>query len=123
MPPKRTIGGSGDAGAGEAPAQRVKLGTEVAVAADKVSCGKHHDLEFVGAVVPPQPEPEVNSNSGNDCDSDGKPVTHLYTHLCGKHIKCFLWLIPPPRPSIIFLEYKSYGYVLSVHEIRVIKIR
>ena len=55
MPPKRTIGGSGDAGAGEAPAQRVKLGTEVAIAADEVSRGQQHDLDFVGAVVPPPP--------------------------------------------------------------------
>jgi hypothetical protein len=121
MPPKRTIRGSGDAGAGEAPTQRVKLGTEVAVAADEVSRGQHHDLDFVGAVVPPpQPEREVNSNSGNDYDSDGKLVSHQYTHLCSKHIMCFLWLL---NPSLIFLEYKSYGYVLSVHEIRVIKIR
>ena len=51
--PKRTISGSGDAGAGEAPAQRVKLATEVSVAADEVSRGQQHDLEFVGAVVPP----------------------------------------------------------------------
>ena len=120
MPPKRTIGGSGDAGAGEAPAQRVKLGTEVAAVADEVSHGQQHDLDFVDATMPPQPEPEVNSNSDNDCNSDRKPISHLYTHLCGKHIMCFLWLLPP---SIIFLEYKSYGYVLSVHEIRVIKIR
>ena len=81
VPPQRTIGGSGDAGAGEAPAQRVKLATEVSIAADEVSHRQQHDLEFVGAVVPPQPEPEVNSNSGNNCDSDGKPVSHLYTHL------------------------------------------
>ena len=53
MPPKRTIGGSGDAGAGEAPAQRVKLATEVSVAADEVSRGQQHDLEFIGTVVPP----------------------------------------------------------------------
>ena len=103
MPPKRTIGGSGDAGAGEAPAQHVKLGTEVTVAADKVLCRQQHDLDFVGTVVPPpQPELEINSNSGNDCDSDGKLVSHLYTHLCGKHIKCFLWLIPPTPPLYNF---------------------
>ena len=53
MPPKHTIGGSGDTGAGEAPAQRVKLATEVSVTADEVSRGQQHDLEFVGAVVPP----------------------------------------------------------------------
>ena len=101
----------------------MKLGTEVVVAADKLSDGQQYDLDFVGAVVPlPQPEPEVNSNSGNDCASDEKTVSDLHTHLCGKHIMCFLWLLPP-SPSINFLEYKSYGYVLSVHEIRVIKIR
>ena len=75
-------GGSGDAGAGEAPAQRVKLAAEVSVAVDKVSRGQQHDLEFIGTVVPPQPEPEVNSNSGNNCDSDGKPVSHLHICLC-----------------------------------------
>ena len=53
MPPKRTIGGSGDAGAGEAPAQRVKLGIEVVVVTNEVSRGKQHDLDFVGAFVPP----------------------------------------------------------------------
>ena len=53
MPPKHTIGGSGDAGAGEAPAQRMKLATKVSVAADEVSRGQQHDLDFVGAVVPP----------------------------------------------------------------------
>ena len=79
---KHTIGGSGDAGASEAPAQRVKLATEVSVAADEVSRGQQHDLEFIGAVVPPQLEPEVNSNSGNNCDSDGKPVSHLHICLC-----------------------------------------
>ena len=68
MPPKRTIGGSGDARAGEAPAQHVKLGTEVSVAADKVSRGPQHDLDFVGAIMPPQPKLEVNNNFGNDCD-------------------------------------------------------
>ena len=69
------IGGSGYAGAGEAPAQRMKLGAEVVVAADEVSHGQQRDLYFVAVVVPPQPEPEVNSYSGNDSDSDGKPVS------------------------------------------------
>ena len=53
MPPKRTIGGSGDVGPSEAPAQPVKLATEVSIAADEVSRGQQHDLEFIGAVVPP----------------------------------------------------------------------
>ena len=56
MPPTRTIRGSGDAGAGEAPAQRVKLGTEVTVTAGEVSRGQQHDLDFVGTVVPPPPQ-------------------------------------------------------------------
>ena len=55
MPPKRTIGGSGDAGAGEAPTQRVKLATEVSVTAAKVSCGQQQDLEFIVAIVPSPP--------------------------------------------------------------------
>ena len=57
MPPKRTIGGSGDVGAGEAPTQRVKLATEVSVIANEVSRGQQHNLDFIGAVMPPQPEP------------------------------------------------------------------
>ena len=72
MPLKRTIGGSGDASAGEAPAQRMKLGTEVAIAADEVLRGQQHDLDFVSIVVPPQPDTEVHGYSGNNSDSDGK---------------------------------------------------
>ena len=55
MPPKRTIGGSGDAGAGEAPTQRVKLGTEVTVTAGEVSPGQQRNLDLIGVVVPPLP--------------------------------------------------------------------
>ena len=116
MPAKRTVGGSGDAGAGEAPAQHVKLGTEVAVAADEVSRGQQHDLDFVGTIVPPQLESEVNNNFGNDCDSDGKPISHLPFVQQTYHV---FSLVTPPL-SIIFLEYKSYGYFLSVQLIRVI---
>ena len=50
---KRTIRGSGDAGAGEAPVQCVKLGTKVAITADEVSHGEQHDLNFVSTIVPP----------------------------------------------------------------------
>jgi hypothetical protein len=81
MPPKCTIGGSDDAGAGEAPAQCVKLGTEVVIAANEVSHGQQRDLDVFAAVVPRQPEPEVHSNSSNDSDSNGKPVSHLYPFL------------------------------------------
>ncbi|XP_073363193.1 uncharacterized protein [Aegilops tauschii subsp. strangulata] len=73
---KRTIGGSGDAGAGEAPAQRMKLRTEVVVAADEVSRGQQRNLDFIAVVVPPQPKPEVHSYSDND--SDGKLIG-MYT--------------------------------------------
>ena len=65
---KRTIGGSGDVGAGEAPTQGMKLGTKLAVVADEVS----HGLDFVRIVVPPHTEPEVHSYSINDYDSDEK---------------------------------------------------
>ena len=73
--PKRTIDGNGDTGASEAPAQRMKMDTEVAVAADEVSRGLQRDLDFVAAVMPPQPEPEVHNYSGNDSDFDGKPIS------------------------------------------------
>ena len=53
MPLKHTIEGSGDAGAGEAPAQCMKLDAEVAVAADEVTRGQKRDLDFVAVVVPP----------------------------------------------------------------------
>jgi hypothetical protein len=53
----------------------MKLGAEVAVTTDEVSRRQQRDLDFVAAVVPPQPEPEVHSYSGNDFDSDGKPVS------------------------------------------------
>jgi hypothetical protein len=122
MPSKRTIEGSGDAGAGEAPAQRMKLGTEVVVAADEASRGQQHDLDFVGPVVPPPP-----SRSRRSTATPATTVTPtenrlvIYIPICAANISC-VFSGYSPRP-LIFLEYKSYGYVLSVQEIRVIKIR
>jgi hypothetical protein len=79
MPPKRTIGGSGDAVATEAPEHGVKLETEVAISADEVSRGQKRDGD---GIVLPLPEPEVYSDSGDhsgdDSDDDGEPVSHLY---------------------------------------------
>ena len=88
MPPKRTIGGSGDAGAGEALAQRVKLGTEVAVAADEVSRGQQHDLDFVGAVVPP---PSWSWRSTATPAMTATPTENqlvIYIPICAANISC-----------------------------------
>lgn len=112
MPPKHTIGGSGDAGAAEAPEHGVKLETDVAVAADEVSRGQKCDVDIVDGVVLPLPEPEVPSDFGDGSDDDGKPVSHLYP---------FMWQIYPRvslvSPASPFLEKKPYGCVLSIHEI------
>ena len=79
MPPKRTIGGSGDAGAGEAPAQRVKLATEVSIAADEVSRGQQHDLEFIGAVVPPSWSRRSTATPATTATpTENRLVTYIY---------------------------------------------
>ena len=91
----RPIRGSGDDGAAEAPKHDVKPETEVAVAAEEVSC----DLDVIDAVVLPQAEPHVHSNpgddfddhSGDDSDDDGEPVNHLYP---------FMWQIYPRVSSV-----------------------
>jgi hypothetical protein len=83
MPPKLTIGGSGDTGAAKAPEHSVKLETEVAVTANEVSRGQKRDGDDV---VLPLPEPEVHSDSGYDSDDDEEPVSHLYP---------FMWQIYP----------------------------
>ena len=87
MPPKRTIGGSGDAGAAKAPEHGVEMETEVTVTAGELSL--HPDI--VDGVELPQPEAEFHTNSGDDLgydpgddsDNDGQLVSHLY-HLCVK---------------------------------------
>ncbi len=54
MPPKRPIGGSGNAGVGKAPEHGVEMETEVAVTAGELSM--HPDV--IDGVELPQPEAE-----------------------------------------------------------------
>ena len=58
MPPKRPVGGSGNAGAAKAPEHGVEMETEVAVTADELSL--HPDV--VDSVELPQPEAELLGN-------------------------------------------------------------
>ena len=86
MPPKRPIGGSGDAGAAKAPEHGVEMETEVAVTAGEFSL--HPDV--VDGVELPQPEVEFHTDpgddfddhSGDDSDDDGQLVSHLYPFMC-----------------------------------------
>ncbi|KAE8798639.1 E3 ubiquitin-protein ligase [Hordeum vulgare] len=73
MPLKHPIGGSGDAGAVEAPEQGVKMETEVAVTAYEVSL----DLDIIDDIVFPLPELEVHTDSsdGSGGDSETTPTT------------------------------------------------
>ena len=68
MPPKRPIGGSGDAGAPKAPEHGVEMEIEVAITAGELSL--HPD-----GVELPQPEAEFHTDSddhsGDDSDDDG----------------------------------------------------
>ena len=87
MPPKRLIGGSGDAGAAKAREHGVEMETEVAVTAGELSL--HPDV-----VELPQPEAEFHTDSddhsgddsddhsGDDSDDDGQLVSHLYPFMC-----------------------------------------
>ena len=61
MPLKRTIGGSGDAGAAKAPKHGMEMETEVAVTAGELSL--HPDI--VDGVELPQPEAEFHTDSNN----------------------------------------------------------
>ena len=65
MPPKRPIGGSGDAGAAKAPEHGVEMETEVAITAGELSL--HPDV--VDGVELPQPKAEFHTNS-DDYSSD-----------------------------------------------------
>ena len=79
MPPKRPIGGSGDAEAAKALEHGVEMETEVAVTAGELSL--HPDV--VDGVKLPQPEAEFHTkskdhsgddsddHSGDDSDDDG----------------------------------------------------
>ena len=101
MPPKRPIGGSGDAGAVEAPEHGVEMETEVAVTADELSL--HPDV-----IELPLPEAEFHSDScddpgddsddhsGDDSDDDGQLVSHLYPFMC--QIDHMVSLVTPALP-------------------------
>ena len=107
MPPKRPIGGSGDAGAAKAPEHGVEMEIEVAVTAGELSL--HPDV--VDGVELPQPEAEFHTDSGDDpgddsddhsgddSDDDGQLVSHLYPFMC--QIDHRVSLVTPASP---FLE-------------------
>ena len=99
MPPKRPIGGSGDAGAAEALEHGVKIETEVAVAAGELSL----HLDVFDDVLLPQPKPKVHTDSGDDSDDDsddgGELVSHLCPFMC--QIDPRVFLVTPASP---FLE-------------------
>ena len=90
----------------------MEMETEVAVAAGELSL--HPDV--VDSVELPQPEAEFHTDSddhsGDDSDDHGHLVSHLYPFMC--QIDHRVSLVTPASP---FLEYKSYGYVLTIHEI------
>ena len=68
MPPKRPIGGSGDAGAAKAPGHGVEMETEIVVTASELSL--HPDV--VDGVELPQPEAEFHTEFG-----DGRRLRQL----------------------------------------------
>ena len=96
MPPKRPIGGSGDARAAKAPKHGVEMETDVAVTAGELSL--HPDV-----IELPQPEAEFHidsdDHSGDDSDDDGQLVSHLYPFMC--QIDHRVSLVTPASP---FLE-------------------
>ena len=107
MPPKRPIGGSGDAGATKAPEHGVEMEIEVVIITSKLSL--HPDV--VDGIELPQPEAEFYSDSGDDSgddsddhsgddsDDDGQLVSHLYPFMC--QIDHRVSLVTPASP---FLE-------------------
>ena len=95
MPPKRPIGGSGDAGAAKAPEHGVEMETEVAVTAGELSL--HPDV--VDGVELPQPEAEFHTDSDDHSGDDGQLVSHLYPFMC--QIDHRVSLVTPASP---FLE-------------------
>ena len=107
MPPKRSIGGSGDARAAKAPEHGVEMETEVVVTAGELSL----HLDVVDGVELPQPEAEFHTDydnhSGDDSDDDRQLVSHLYPFMC--QIIGFLWLLLPPpswnrNPMVMFSQ-------------------
>ena len=107
MPPKRPIGGSGDARAAKALEHSVEMETEVAVTAGELSL--HTDV--VDGVELPQPEAEFHTDSddhsgddsddhsGDDSHDDEQLVSHLYPFMC--QIDHRVSLVTPASP---FLE-------------------
>ena len=95
MPPKRPIGGSGDAGAAKAPEHGVEMETEVVVTAGELSL--HPDV--VDSVELPQPEAEFHTDSDDHSGDDGQLVSHLYPFMC--QIDHRVSLVTPTSP---FLE-------------------
>ena len=104
MPPKRPIGGSGDAGAAKAPEHGMEMETEVAVTAGELSL--HADV--ADGVKLPHPKAEFHTDSddhsgddsddhsGDDSDDDGQLVSHLYQFMC--QIDPRVSLVTPTSP-------------------------
>ena len=82
MPPKRPIGGSGNAGASKASEHGVEMETEVSVTAGELSL--HPDV--VDGVELPQLEAEFHTDSdnhsGDDSEDDEWLVSQLYPFRC-----------------------------------------
>ena len=101
MPPKRPIGGSGDAGAAKAPEHGVEMETVVAVTAGELSL--HPDV-----VELPQPEAEFHTDcsddsgddsddhTSNDSDDGEQLVSHIYPFMC--QIDHRVSLVTPASP-------------------------
>ena len=66
MPPKRPIGGSGDAGAAKVPEHGVEMETKVAVTAGELSL--HPDV--IDGVEHPQPKAEFHTDSDDHSGDD-----------------------------------------------------
>ena len=107
MPPKRPMGGSGDARAAKAREHGVEMETEVVITTGELLL--HPDI--IDDVELPQPEAEFHTDSGDDpgdnsddhsdddSDDDGQLVSHLYPFMC--QIDPRVSLINPASP---FLE-------------------
>ena len=116
VPPKRPIGGSGDAEAAKALEHEVEMETEVVVAAAELSL--HPDI--IGGVELPQPEAEFHTDSGDDpsddsddhsgddYNDDGQLVSHLYPFMCQIDHRVSLVTPAPPfwnrNPRVMFSQ-------------------
>ena len=106
MPPKRPVGGSGDAGADKALEHGVEMETEVAVTTGELSL--HPDV--VDSVELPQLEAEFHTDSGDDpgddsvdhsgdeSNNDGQLISHLYPFMC--QIDHRVSLVTPASPLL-----------------------